>query len=127
MTRAEFKKWLEAYRQAWETRDPEVVVQLFAEDAAYQDTPFAEPMRGRPAIRAYWVSVVTRRQEQIKFGYEILAVTKNTGMARWQASFVRSDSNQPVSLDGIFLLTFDAENRCRSLQEWWMRQEGKRG
>ena len=38
-----------------------------------QDTPFSEPLRGRAAIREYWAEKVTRSQEQVSFGYEILA------------------------------------------------------
>lgn len=123
MTRTELQSWLKAYRRAWEMRDPEGVVELFSEDATYRETPFVEPLRGRPAIKKYWANTVQSRQEQVKFGFEILAVFEETGIARWWASFVRIGSERQVRLDGIFLLTFDAQNLCRSLREWWVKQE----
>ncbi len=123
MTRTELQSWLEAYRCAWETRDPEAVVELFSEGATYRETPFVEPLRGRPAIKTYWANTVQSRQEQVNFGFAILAVLDETGIARWWASFVRIGTERRVSLDGIFLLSFDAQNLCRSLREWWVKNE----
>lgn len=119
-----FKSWLDAYGRAWETRDPQAAADLFTEDATYQETPFAEPMRGRSAILAYW-SHVPRTQDHIRFGYEILAVTNDVGVAHWWASFVRIPSQVQVKLDGIFVVSLDAENRCKEFREWWHRQENK--
>lgn len=121
-----FQSWLEAYKRAWETRDPQAVGELFSEDATYQETPFVAPLRGRTAIRRYWSDVVERSQEQIRFGYEILSIAGNVGIAHWWASFARLASGKKVALDGIFLLTFDAQDRCEALREWWVRKEQER-
>ena len=117
------RAWLEGYRLAWEGRDPEAVSRLFAEDATYQETPFTPPMRGREAIREYWSRVVVAPQEQIRFGYEVLAVAEVSAIAHWWASFVRVSSKARVSLDGVFLLSFDTAGRCRELREWWVRKD----
>jgi uncharacterized protein (TIGR02246 family) len=117
------RAWLEGYRLAWETRDPEAVSRLFAEDATYQETPFTQPMQGREAIHQYWSEVVAAAQEQIRFGYEVLAVAEDSAIAHWWASFVRVASRAQVSLDGIFLLAFDTAGRCRELREWWVRKD----
>jgi len=117
------RAWLENYKSAWETRDPGAVVRLFAEDATYHETPFAPPLRGREAIREYWSRVVVAAQEQVTFGYEILAVAEAGTVAHWWASFTRISSRARVSLDGVFLLTFDVAGRCRQLREWWVRKD----
>ena len=119
------RAWLDRYRLAWEGRDSEAVIRLFTEDATYQETPFSQPMRGHEAIRQYWSRVVVAAQEQIQFGYEVLAVAEDSAIAHWWASFVRVPSRGQVSLDGIFLLTFDTAGRCRELREWWVRKERK--
>ena len=119
------RAWLESYRLAWETRDPEAVSRLFAEDATYQETPFTPPLRGREAIREYWSRVVAAAQEQIRFGYEVLAIAEVSAIAHWWVSFVRISSKTQVSLDGVFLLTFDTAGRCRELREWWVRKDHK--
>jgi len=121
MIRDEIEKWLNAYGRAWETRDAHAVGELFTEDATYRETPFVEPMRGRAAIREYWDRAVGP-QEQIHFGYEILAIGENLAIARWWASFVRIPTQAQVKLDGIFLLTFAPGKLCRELKEWWMRK-----
>jgi len=123
MSPESLRVWLDSYRSAWEERDPEAVIGLFAEDATYQETPFSQPMRGREAIRQYWSRAVVACQEQIRFGYEVLAVAEVSAIAHWWASFVRVATGMQVSLDGVFLLTFDTAGRCRELREWWVRKD----
>ena len=119
------KSWLDAYGRAWETRDPDAVIKLFTEDATYQETPFSEPMRGRAAIREYWAEKVARSQEQVSFGYEVLALAGDLSLAHWWASFVRTRSKSRVKLDGIFLLSFDSQDRCRALVVTFVLQRVK--
>jgi SnoaL-like domain len=117
-----FKSWLDAYGQAWENRNPEAAAALFNESGTYQVTPFLEPMRGRKAIFEYW-SEVARTEKDIRFGYEILVVKDELNIARWSASFVRVPPGLQTKLDGIFLISLDEEGRCKSLQEWWHKQQ----
>ena len=117
-----FKSWLDAYGQAWESRNPEAAAALFAEDGTYQVTPFLEPLRGRKAIFQYW-SEVSRTEENIKFAYEILAVNPARNIARWSASFLIIPQRLPTKLDGVFLISLDDQGRCKSLQEWWHKQQ----
>lgn len=124
MDEGKFKSWLDAYGKAWETRDPQAAGELFTEDATYQETPFEESMRGRSSIVDYW-SHVPRSQENIRFRYEILSVNQNTGIAHWWTSYVRIPSKVQVKLDGIFVVTFDRDDRCRIFREWWHRQENR--
>jgi len=118
MTSNAFASWLDAYRRAWESRDPQAAADLFAEDGTYQVTPFVEPMRGRQAILEYWTHVAQTEQD-IQFGYEVLSVTQEQGIARWWASFVRVPPGAQTRLDGIFLLSLYENGRCHSLREWW--------
>jgi len=122
MNEQAFVKWLTAYGQAWERRDPEAAARLFTEDAQYYETPFDEPFVGQSAIRDYWADV-PRLQTDITFRYELLSVNGDVGIARWQASFRRIKSRQHVQLDGILMVTMEDATRCRLFQEWWHRQE----
>ena len=106
-----FKSWFEQLGRAWETRDPEAAAALFTEDASYQEDPFEEPLHGRPAILQYW-SDVPESQEQISFHSEILGVTSDKVFAHWWVSFVRIPSKNRVKLDGICVISLNAENRC---------------
>jgi uncharacterized protein (TIGR02246 family) len=122
MTANAFTSWLDAYGQAWERRDPQAAAALFAEDGTYQVTPFVEPMRGRQAILDYWTHIA-QTEQNIQFGYEILAVTPDHGVARWWSSFLIVPPGLRTKLDGIFLASLDENGRCRSLREWWHKQQ----
>ncbi len=117
-------RWLGAYKRAWEDRDPEAAADLFTADAAYHETPFDEPSRGRDGIFEYW-SDVPRSQRDVRFFYEILATTENGGVDHWKANFVRLQANDPVKLDGIFVVKLDVDGRCTEFREWWHKQEEK--
>jgi SnoaL-like protein len=122
MDRHAFQSWLDSYGRAWMDRDPEAAAALYASDGTYRVTPFQEPLRGCAAIFDYWAEVA-RTQEGIQFGYEILAVTNECGIARWWASFVRVPPGLPTKLDGIFVISLDSNGRCISLREWWHKQQ----
>lgn len=113
-----FKSWLERYGCAWMARDAQAAANLFAEGGTYRVTPFLEAMQGRSAILDYWVHV-TETQRDVQFGYEILAVTEEAGIARWWASFLIVPQGLQTRLDGIFLINLDDDGRCKALREWW--------
>ena len=121
---SEMKLWLDDYGRAWETRDPVSAAKLFADDATYQVTPFVEPLRGYEAILNYWREVA-RTEEQIRFGYEVLAVAGDCGIAHWWSSFIRVPPGLQTKLDGIFLIRLDTKRRCTSLREWWHKQQNE--
>jgi uncharacterized protein (TIGR02246 family) len=122
MERSSFDFWLQKYGNAWRGRDPQGAADLFAEDGTYQVTPFVEPMRGRSAILDYWRHVA-ETERHIQFSYEVLAVTSGAGIARWRASFVIVPQKLQTKLDGIFLISLDGDGRCRSLREWWHKEQ----
>lgn len=122
MDESTFAQWLENYRLAWEHRDPLAAVKLFSQQATYQETPYDIPMQGEAEIHEYW-SEVPRSQEDIRFHWQILAVTGLTGIAQWQASFHRLPDGPVINLDGVLVAEFDDQGLCSSFREWWHRQE----
>lgn len=124
MNERDLEAWLERYRQAWESCDPEVAASLFSENARYYETPFLAPAEGRDGVRRYWTNA-TGSQSDITFSYDIISVSGCQGIARWWASFKRVTSGVMVSLDGVFLLEFTSEGLCCEFREWWHRAEIK--
>jgi len=119
---AAFRKWLEGYGRAWESRDAKAAADLFSEEGTYRVTPFTVPLRGRQAIYEYWAEVA-RTEENIRFEFEILSVNAEAGIAHWKSSFVRTPPGLETKLDGIFLISLDATGRCTALREWWHKQQ----
>lgn len=116
--------WLDAYGAAWETRDPIAAAVLFSDDASYRVTPYEEAHLGTDAIREYWATV-TAGQRNVRFQYEPLSVSGNTGIAHWSAQFDVEPDGGSIALDGIFVLDFDANGKCQQLREWWhLKAEG---
>ena len=78
LTRDAFDSWLQAYRAAWEERQPQAAASLFtAQGAEYYWTPFDPPQRGREEIAAAWHGAVTQ-QRDIHMTFEVLAVDGGT-------------------------------------------------
>lgn len=72
-------EWLERYRRAWESADPDEVVSLFTPDAPYRSSVFREPHVGSDAIRAYWQRAAgTQRDVTVSMGQPV-----GSGLARW--------------------------------------------
>jgi limonene-1,2-epoxide hydrolase len=110
--------WVERYGQAWEQRDPDAAARLFATDARYFETPYAEPFRGPEGVRAYWAKV-TADQADVSFSGEPLGMLGEFGVARWSARFRSVSSGAQIELNGVFVLEFDGEGRVTTLREWW--------
>jgi SnoaL-like protein len=122
MTGEDFAAWIDNYGRAWEARDAKAAAELYAENGTYQVTPFVEPMQGQGAILEYWTHVA-QTQENIEFGYEILALTPEHGIARWWASFVIAPQQLETKLDGISVIVLDERGKCLQLREWWHKHQ----
>jgi ketosteroid isomerase-like protein len=122
MTTAELEDWLQAYKRAWVSRNPGAAAKLFSDDAAYFETPFAPPARGKAGIMEYW-SAATRNQSDITFSWEIISLAESVGIVRWQGAFKRTLKKTRVELDGVLVLEFDEAGLCNTLREWWHRRE----
>ena len=115
--------WLDAYKQAWENQDSELIVTLFSEDAQYIENPFHEPMVGRQAIRQYWQNGAVASQKEISFASQLWSLEGNVAIAHWSARLTRTRTETRAHLDGVFRLTFRTVAKgppvCEKLQEWW--------
>ena len=118
LTTAAVEKWLAGYERAWEARDAARAAELFTPNASYHEMPFDAPKAGQAGIREYWSSV-TADQRDIDFKSQVVAVNGQTGVAHWSATFTAASTGARVELDGMFVLTFDANGRCSELREWW--------
>ena len=119
MTLGELDRWLDVYGRAWERRDVDAFVACFAEDALYQWGPFGDPLRGHPEIRARTDEAIAA-QEDIRFGHEPLAVTADgRGIARWWVSLRTRAEGANVEIEGIFLVTLNADGLCTDFREWF--------
>jgi hypothetical protein len=109
--------WLDRYFAAWASNDADDIAPLFTEDAVYSYTPFRAETRGREAIVREWVE--GGLGSDFAWRHEPLAVTGKRGIAHWAVSF-RDAANALVELDGIFVVDFADDGRCREHREWYV-------
>ena len=122
LTVEQFTEWLRGYQAAWEGRNPAAAAKLFTEDARYYWTPLVPPQQGPAEIAAAWEAAVGR-QRDIRFTFEVFAVSGPAGMARWRADFTRLPDQFKVRIEGVLSAEFASAGQCRVFREWWHSAE----
>lgn len=108
---------LAAYKRAWERRDPDAAVELYAEDAEHREDPFEEPQVGELAIRAMW----NRRaatQANAEFDAEHVWVVSATVLASYHAAYTERTTAQRVRRRGFMTLELNEQKRITRAREW---------
>ena len=122
MTTEDFDLWLRGYQVAWQGRDAAAAASLFSDDAEYYWTPLDPPQRGPAGVAAAWAGAVSQ-QKDIRFTYEILAISGTTGIAKWRADFTRLPDGAKVRIEGMLTAEFADVAKCRIFREWWHSTE----
>jgi hypothetical protein len=117
LTHQHFRQWLDSYSHASAENNPKASANLFAESAAYYETLFADPMSGQDAILRYWDNGAQTLKDK-ESTFEILAVQRQRGIARWRSSFTVIASGERMTLDCPFVVEFDEHGLCRTFREW---------
>lgn len=132
------EKFMQGYKQAWETSDGDRLVALFTEDATYHNTPFAV-QRGHAEMKKYWER--TKLQKDIRLEYQILMAHPGGGIAHWRTTYqvtsedmfkmwaasagtnmVARKPGDPLprlALDGVAVVDLNPDGLCRRFQIWW--------
>jgi hypothetical protein len=116
LTHERFRQWMETYGRASAENDPQTSANLFAENAAYYETPFAEPMIGRDAIYEYWNKGAKNLKDK-ESTFEILSAKDRLGIARWQSRFTVIESGKRFALDCLFVVEFNDDGLCQTFRE----------
>lgn len=127
LTKETVATWLAAYVRAWETYDPDTIGDLFTEDATYAYHPFEEPVRGRLAIVASWLE--NKDVPGTYEGrYEPVAIEGDLTVANGRSRYFKDATKAELirEYDNLFLIRFDGQGRCRSIQEWYMIRRGQK-
>jgi uncharacterized protein (TIGR02246 family) len=106
--------WVENYRRAWESNDPEQIGGLFSEDGAYFTEPFAKPWLGRDVIVAKWLE----RQDapgSTTFEWHPVIVTD-------ELAVIEATTTYPAkTFSNLWVLRLDNVGQAHQFTEWWMQ------
>ncbi|HUP83971.1 MAG TPA: nuclear transport factor 2 family protein [Candidatus Limnocylindria bacterium] len=106
-----FTLWLTAFGDAWESADAAGLGPLFTVGATFLPDPFADVIRGRKAVVAYFANLFAELPSW-SFSAQVLGVGDTYGVAHWRVS------SADRALDGVWVVALDARGRCESLREW---------
>ena len=116
--RAEVERWIEGYRAAARSDDPEAIKALFAENALYFDGPFGEPWQGHDEIVRNWVEQSDKPYE-VEFAYSVVAVDGSVGIAECEYRYVAPKEGL---YRNMWLIELDGEGRARTFKDYWIEQ-----
>ena len=108
---------LDRYKRAWETRDPELAMALYREDAEVRLDPFEDPVRGSNEIRAIWNDVAAT-QDHVEFDAERVWTAGQTVLASWHAAFTRRSNAERVRIRGFTTFELDDEGLIQRAKQW---------
>lgn len=96
MNRTDLEEWLERYRSAWKTDDPQQIGDLFTEDATYSPWPFSKAWEGRDAIVAKWIDRGDSKNPW-RFESDVVAFEGDTGVVRGLTTYPAHDDEPEVA------------------------------
>jgi ketosteroid isomerase-like protein len=108
-------RWLAEYETAWRTPGTEGLAQIFTEDAAYQQSPYQEPVAGLDAIKRMWDEGREGPDEVFTLTTEILAVDGETAVVRAEVRY-----EDPVHQEwrDLWVIQIRDDGRCSWFEEW---------
>jgi SnoaL-like domain len=113
--RRALQAWVELYERAWRSPGTELLAELFANDAEYRTSPFADPKRGLAAIGELWDAEREGPDESFTFSSEILAVDGDLGVVQTEVFYERTHRG----FRNLWLVRLAADGRCTSFEEWF--------
>ena len=117
-----FQRWLDAYVDAWRTYDATSIGELFSEDVEYRYHPWDEPVQGRDALVADWLSDPDE-PDTWTAEYRPWLVADGNGVAIGVSRYLAAD-RQSVEREyhNVFLCRFDGDGRCREFTEIFLKR-----
>jgi hypothetical protein len=113
---------LEGFVRARVGHDGEAFVALFTEDAELVLDPFAPPLAGHNALRAYLLAAA-----DVERSYDLAIerhwVSGDTVLAAWHASWNRSADDAKVRQAGFLSAAVGGDGRITRLRLWTVTRE----
>ena len=135
MDRSAAQHWLDRYVDAWLSYEPSDIAALFSDDVVYRYHPHDEPTVGRDAVVASWLGDGATVGESGRDApgtydaeYAPVAVDGDTVVATGTSRY-RDLPGGPIvrTYANCFVMTFDAEGRCREFTEFYHRRPDETG
>ena len=110
-----FLAWLDAYESAWRSPGTDALHRLFAADAAYLKSPYAEPVVGLDDIAVMWEDERDGPDEAFTMSREVVAVSGDVGVGRVEVAY-----GEPVRQHyrDLWVVRYDNAGLAVHFEEW---------
>lgn len=106
--------WLDGYRRAWDSNEPEDIRALFTEDAAYRFEPWEEPVVGHEAIVQEWRDRGDAPGDH-RFDAHVLAADGDLAVVQGH-----TDYRDGRVYENLWVIRFADDGRAADFTEWYM-------
>ena len=111
---------------AWETYSPDVIGELFTDDATYSYHPYDPLVVGRQAIVDSWLED-RDAPGTYEADYRPIAIDGDVAVVNGRSRYFKDSSRRELTKewDNIFVIQFDKDGRCSSFREWYVARRGQ--
>ncbi|WP_348789639.1 nuclear transport factor 2 family protein [Leifsonia sp. NPDC080035] len=109
--------WIDRYRRAWESNDPDDIRALFTEDASYRTEPFAEPWDGHLEIVEGWLDAQDE-PGAAEFEWRLAGRDGETYFVEGVTDYADGPT-----YSNLWVVVLAPDGRAQEFTEWWMDQE----
>ena len=120
LTREKARELVDTFARGWAKGQLDLILQVFATDAVFIETPFAEPLSGTEAIRKYW-SDVPYHQSEITVSTGEVFLAGPWFSAEFKSVFRRRRTGAWVEARGAIFCETDGE-RVSEMRMYWHRR-----
>jgi hypothetical protein len=112
--------WIESYKKAWASNEPDDIRALFTVDATYSYRPNdAKAPRGHDEIVASWLE---GKDESGDYSFEYWVVSESDAVAVVQGVTDYSASGGKV-YDNLWVIRFADDGRASDFTEWYIERD----
>lgn len=115
MERTAVERWVADYERLWRAPGTGRLGELFAPDATYLASPWAQPVEGLDAISGFWEAERDGADEEFTMSSAVVAVDGDTAVVRVSVEYGAPASGRWRDL---WVLRFAGDGRCTSFEEW---------
>jgi hypothetical protein len=111
-------RWMDGYLLAWSSNDPEHIAALFTPDAVYDPQTADGEWEGLDRIIQRWLEIADR-EENWEFEWQPVVEDEEVAVITGRTRYF----DPPTSYRNLFVIRFDADNRCYDFTEWYIEEE----
>ena len=111
---------IDEFGRGWSKGKVDMLMEVFAADPVFLETPFSEPLRGRDAVRGYWAEVPMNQSEITFTSGEIFAVGPWFS-AEFRCTFRRRRTGEWVEARGAMFCETDGI-KISEMRMYWHRK-----